>query len=162
MTLEGIIYKADRTPYTGTFQLRLSESPGDGESGTTIGLPLTVACDGANPDPVGEYSTSLRAGYYAVDIPGTARFFITAPSGSDTYALEELTDVVIGSAPQTVFDSWTEVSAVTIRALYEIINVRSDFNGQKATFWRIDGTATGLEGVDYVQDAAGTYFERET
>ncbi len=161
MTLEGVIYKADRTPYTGTFQLRMVQAPTDDENGSTIGLPLAVACDGANPDPVGGYSTSLRAGYYAVDIPGTARFFITAPDDADTYALEELTDAAVGGGSQTVFDLWSDVALVTVRNIYDILYVRQNKNGDKAVFWRISGTATGLVGVDYVQDLSGAYFERQ-
>ncbi len=102
MTLEGVIYKADGTPFNGTFLLSLVHAPVDGEDGSTVGLSIVVACDGEAPDPVGQYSTILRAGYYAVDVAGTPRFYIFAPTGDDTFALEQLIDTTIRSAPGTV------------------------------------------------------------
>ncbi len=88
MTLQGVIYYPDGSPYLGAFDLRLALAPVDGISGTTTGLPLRVLCDGVSPS--GEYSTPLRAGTYDVDIPGVAAFRILAPTGSATYSLEAI------------------------------------------------------------------------
>lgn len=160
MTLEGIIYKADRTPYTGNFRLRLNTAPDDGEAGITTGFRITVACDGIAQDPVGEYSVTLRAGTYDVEIPGTPAFQITAPTGSSTYALEELTDAVIGLVTTQVFQTWEDVGDVEIRSIVQAVFVREDADGEKATFWRSATPVSGTAGTDYVQDSAGTYFER--
>jgi hypothetical protein len=161
MTLEGVIFKPDGTPYTGTFQIRMSSPPGGGESNSVIGLPITVSCVvGATPS--GEYSTTLLAGIYSVDIPGTPRFEIQAPTGTGTYALEDIADATVFANAGAIYDSYTEIDDTTVRSIVQVLWVREDFNGQNARFWRIAGTATGLLGVDYVQDAAGTYFERET
>lgn len=160
MTLEGVIFKPDGTPYTGTFQIRAASPLGGASSSATAGLPITVDCD-VDASPSGEYSTTLLAGVYWVDIPGTPRFQITAPSGSGTSALEDLADVTVYANPGAIYESWQDVDDTTVRDAVQVLWVREDDNGQTARFWRISGTATGTVGVDYVQDAAGTYFERE-
>lgn len=160
MTLEGLIYKADRTTYTGSFRLRLNTAPEDGEAGITTGTRITVACDGAAPDPVGEYSVTLRAGTYDVEIPGSPAFQITAPTGSSTYALEQLTDASIGAVTTQIFQEWDDVPLVTLSTWVQAVYVREDLDGQKATFWRAGGVVAGVEGVDFVKDLANVYFER--
>ena len=160
MTLEGVIFKPDGTPYTGTFQIRMSSPPGGGDSNSVVGLPITVSCVvGATPS--GEYSTTLLAGIYWVDIPGTPRFQIQAPTGSGTYALEDIADASVFANAGAIYESWEDVDDTSVRDVVQVLWVRRDANNQTARFWRIAGTATGTVGVDYVQDAAGTYFERE-
>lgn len=160
MTLVGVIFKPDGTAFAGTFQVRLVSPPGGGYGNAIYGLPLTVACDGASP--VGEYSTALLAGIYYVDIPGTPRFEIHAPTGSGSYALEDIAEGEVFANAGAIYEIWTDVAMTTVRDVVQVLWVRADLDGENARFWRIAGTATGTLGTDYVQDLAGTYFQRET
>ena len=85
-TLAGTLtIPAGGYPYTGKFRVQMVDAPkavGPGITGT--GIPAFVQCNEA-----GQYSISLPAGNYVVNIPNTRAFLISVPP-TGSYDMDDL------------------------------------------------------------------------
>lgn len=162
-TLDGKLWNADVTGYTGSFRVTPSGLV-TGDGAAVVGLPIVITC-GTGED-AGLYSQAILPGDYVVQIPGLPQFSIQVPTGSGEDALE---DVVTGDTNplsyQRVFDEWADVQAVTLGLSVSIITLRADDNGALDISFFRDTDAAVLaftpDGVNVVDDASDARFLRQ-
>ena len=161
-TLDGKLWTAAAAGYTGSFRVTpMSHAMG---ANTATGLAVTVPC--GTGSHAGEYSQTLLAGDYFVQIPGFPQFTIQMPSGSGTYALEEVdTDETSPLSSVRVYDDWAAVQAVTIPSTVEWVTLREDEGGAThVLFFRsthANVVAFTPDGVNVIADASDNRFIRQ-
>ncbi len=164
-TLDGKLWNADVTGFTGSFRLIPSGlTAGDGAA--VVGLPIVIAC--GTGGSAGLYNQAVLPGDYVVQIPGVRQFTIQIPTGSGTYAIEDVvTDSDNPLSFQRVFDNWAAVQAVTISSSIAIVTLREDSSvpvARDVSFFA-DSSAEVLaftpDGVNVIDDADGNRFLRQ-
>lgn len=163
-TLGGKLWLPSATGYTGSFRL----TPYVHQMGTytSSGLPVVIAC--GTGGSAGNYSQTLLAGDYLVQIPGFPQFAITMPSGSGTYAIEEVdTDPTSPLSYSRVYANAAALAAVTVPATVEWVTLREDSDTpptQHVLFFRsthANVLAFTPDGINVIDDASDTRFVRQ-
>jgi hypothetical protein len=163
-TLDGKLWTAAAAGYAGSF--RVTPETHQMGSVSAVGLGITITCgSGAH---AGEYSQTLLAGDYIVQIPGFPQFRITMPSGSGDYALEDVdTDESSPLSIVRVYDDPDALAAVTTPSTVEWVTLREDGNDPPAThvlFFRsthANVVAFTPDGVNVAADASNARFIRQ-
>lgn len=163
-TLDGKLWTAAAAGYTGSFRV----TPMAHQMGANVatGIAITIACGtGAH---AGEYSQTLLAGDYLVQIPGFPQFTIQMPSGSGEYALEEVdTDELSPLTSSQVHQSPDSFSDVTVSSSVEWITLREDGDTPAANFvlffrsTHANVLAFEPDGVNVIADASDNRFVRQ-
>lgn len=163
-TLAGKLWMLSAVGYPGSFRVTPAVRVLGGY--TAVGLAVVIAC--GTGGSAGLYSQVVLAGTYVVQIPGVRQFYITVPSGSGTYALEDVdTDPDSPLSYSRVYDNAAALAAVILPSTVEFVTLREDSDNPPSyhvLFVRsshANVAAFTPDGLNVSADATGARFLRQ-